>query len=93
MADRLATKIKDKRFWPKITFVIVGKRHHIRFFPMNRNEGDPSGNVPSGTVVDQEVVHPMYRDFYLQSQKGLQGTSRSAHYTVLLDENNIPAAE
>ncbi|KAJ3712807.1 Piwi domain-containing protein [Lentinula raphanica] len=75
---------------PKITFIIVGKRHHFRFFP--RSEGprfgaDNSGNCPAGFVVDRGIEHPVYSDFYLQSQPGLKGTSIPAHYTVIEDEN------
>lgn len=77
---------------PLITFVVVGKRHHVRFFPnQSRQPGidDRSGNFHSGLVVDSDVVHPIFKDFYLQSQRPLQGTSRPAHYTVLYDANEI----
>ena len=74
---------------PKITVLVVGKRHHVRFFPMNAGDGDKSGNCPAGTVVDRDVGHPTEFDFYLQSHGGLLGTSRPAHYNVLLDENNF----
>jgi len=74
---------------PKITVIVVGKRHHVRFFPMAQTEADRSGNCPAGTVVDRDVAHPTEFDFYLQSHGGLLGTSRPAHYNVLLDENNF----
>ncbi|KAJ3834977.1 argonaute-like protein [Lentinula raphanica] len=74
---------------PKITFIVVGKRHHIRFFPTSMSDADKSGNCPAGTVVDQEIGHPTDLDFYLQSHGGLLGTSRPAHYSVLHDENNF----
>lgn len=74
---------------PKITFIVVGKRHHVRFFPAKPKETDRSGNCPAGTVVDRDVAHPTEFDFYLQSHTGLLGTSRPAHYNVLLDENNF----
>jgi len=74
---------------PKITMVVVGKRHHVRFFPMSQDKGDRSGNCPAGTVIDRDVTHPLEFDFYLQSHGGLLGTSRPAHYNVLLDENNF----
>ena len=80
---------KKLGFNPTITLIIVGKRHHVRFFPRNDNEGDRSGNCPAGTVVDSGVVNPVEFDFYLQSHGGLLGTSRPAHYNVLLDENKF----
>ncbi|KAL5508298.1 hypothetical protein ACEPAH_5917 [Sanghuangporus vaninii] len=75
---------------PNLTVVVVGKRHHVRFFPLSPQDGDrKTGNCPPGTVVDTDVTHPTEFDFYLQSHGGLLGTSRPAHYSVLLDENNL----
>jgi eukaryotic translation initiation factor 2C len=79
---------KEMNINPKITVIIVGKRHHVRFFP-SPNVADRSGNCPAGTVVDRDVVHPTEFDFYLQSHGGLLGTSRPAHYSVLHDENGF----
>ncbi|KAF7301729.1 Argonaute-like protein [Mycena indigotica] len=76
---------------PKITVLVVGKRHHVRFFPQSERDGDRSGNCRAGTVVDREISHPTEFDFYLQSHGGLLGTSRPAHYSVLYDENNFSA--
>ncbi|TFY78817.1 hypothetical protein EWM64_g5198 [Hericium alpestre] len=73
---------------PKITMIVVGKRHHVRFFPQ-QGQGDRSDNCPAGTVVDRDVVNPVEFDFYLQSHGGLLGTSRPAHYNVLHDDNNF----
>ncbi|KAK7049243.1 hypothetical protein VNI00_005844 [Paramarasmius palmivorus] len=72
---------------PTITFIIVGKRHHFRFFPSSSRDADQSGNCPSGFVVDKGITHPVYQDYYLTSQAGLKGTSTPGHYTVLEDEN------
>ncbi|KAJ8481770.1 hypothetical protein ONZ51_g5795 [Trametes cubensis] len=72
----------------KITIIVVGKRHHVRFFP-GQSDADRSGNCPAGTVVDKDIVHPTEFDFYLQSHSGLLGTSRPAHYSVLYDENGF----
>jgi len=74
--------------FPKITVIVVGKRHHVRFFPQPQ-QADRSGNCPAGTVVDEEVTHPTEFDFYLQSHGGLLGTSRPAHYNILMDENEF----
>lgn len=73
----------------KVTMVVVGKRHHIRFNPVNPADKDRSGNAPAGLVVDRDIGHPVEFDYYLQSQGGLLGTSRSSHYSVLFDENRF----
>ncbi|KAK9077377.1 hypothetical protein SSX86_005714 [Deinandra increscens subsp. villosa] len=66
---------------PKFTVIVAQKRHHTKLFQANGPE-----NVPSGTVVDNNVVHPRNYDFYMCTQPGMIGTSRPAHYHVLLDE-------
>jgi eukaryotic translation initiation factor 2C len=88
-ADYPVAACKALNINPKITVIVVGKRHHVRFFPQNEREGDRSGNCIAGTVVDTDVAHPVEFDFYLQSHGGLLGTSRPAHYNVLHDENNF----
>ncbi|XP_067047269.1 protein argonaute-2-like isoform X2 [Acropora muricata] len=75
---------------PRITFVVVQKRHHTRLFC--ENDRDASGkarNVPPGTTVDSGITHPYEFDFYLCSHYGIQGTSRPMHYHVLYDDNNF----
>ncbi|KAL3509941.1 hypothetical protein ACH5RR_029342 [Cinchona calisaya] len=67
--------------FPKFTVIVAQKNHHTKLF----QDGTPE-NVPSGTVVDTKVVHPRNYDFYMCAQAGMIGTSRPAHYHVLLDE-------
>ncbi|KAG8898543.1 hypothetical protein FRB99_007374 [Tulasnella sp. 403] len=74
---------------PGITFVVVRKGHHVRFFPQNGTDRDRSGNVRAGLVVDREIVSPVEFDFYLQSHGGLKGTSRSSLYNVIHDDNRF----
>ena len=75
---------------PKITFIVVAKGHHVRFFPKREQDGDrKSGNCFAGTVVDRDVIDPVEFDWYLLSHGGLLGTSRPAHYNVLHDDNNF----
>ncbi|ESK91292.1 argonaute-like protein [Moniliophthora roreri MCA 2997] len=89
---RLRAACEEQKIKPKITIIVVGKRHHVRFFPSTSQDQDPkSGNCLAGTVVDTTIAHPTEFDFYLQSHGGLLGTSRSAHYSVLYDENNFSA--
>ncbi len=59
---------------PKVTFIVVGKRHHIRFAPNPRDAGDKSGNCPAGFIIDDKITSPGIFDFYLQSQGGLLGS-------------------
>jgi hypothetical protein len=91
-AIRAACQALEATYRPNITFVVVQKRHHTRFFPLNRNDTDnKSGNCAPGTVVEVGVTHPFEFDFYLQSHAGIQGTSRPTHYHVLFDENGFNA--
>ncbi|XP_024959437.1 protein argonaute 16 [Cynara cardunculus var. scolymus] len=66
---------------PKFTVIVAQKNHHTKLFQASGPE-----NVPAGTVVDSNVVHPRNYDFYMCAQSGMIGTSRPAHYHVLLDE-------
>ncbi|OLN96063.1 Protein argonaute [Colletotrichum chlorophyti] len=68
---------------PKFTVIVATKRHHIRFFPQ---QGDKNGNPLPGTLLEKEVCHPFWWDFYLCSHVAIQGTARPVHYTVLIDE-------
>ncbi|EJD04574.1 Piwi-domain-containing protein [Fomitiporia mediterranea MF3/22] len=73
----------------KITYVVVGKKHHIRFFPFKGKKdrrADNSGNCPSGFVTDDSrITHPRMFDFFLQSH----AASRPAHYIVIKDDHEF----
>lgn len=72
---------------PRLSIVVVGKRHHTRFYATNEQEADQrSKNPPNGTIVDRGVTEARYFDFYLQAHKALQGTARPAHYFTVHDE-------
>lgn len=75
-----------KKGLPRITIVIVGKRHHTRFYPTTTSGADNSSNPKNGTVVDRGVTEARNWDFFLQSHTALQGTARPAHYYIVLDE-------
>ncbi|CAH0387529.1 unnamed protein product [Bemisia tabaci] len=74
---------------PGITFLVVQKRHHVRFFPRQDIADQKTGNVPPGTIVDTEITHPRELDFYLVSHASLQGTARPTKYHRLWDDNDI----
>lgn len=71
---------------PHITIIIVGKRHHTRFYPTAASDADRSSNPKNGTVVDRGITEARNWDFFLQSHTALQGTARPAHYYIVLDE-------
>ncbi|KAG8165758.1 hypothetical protein KVR01_004310 [Diaporthe batatas] len=75
-----------KKNLPRLTVIIVGKRHHTRFYPSQTKDMDRGGNCKQGTVVDSGVTEEGMWDFFLQSHAVIQGTGRPAHYVVLLDE-------
>lgn len=66
----------------KITIVVVGKRHHIRFYPtaegladtFHKDKGKVLFNSIPGTVVDRGITAPKEWDFYLQSHAAIKGT-------------------
>ena len=75
-----------KQGFPKISIIVCGKRHHTRFYPTQEGEADRSSNCGPGTIVDRGVTEVRGWDFFLQPHACLQGTARSCHYYVVLDE-------
>ncbi len=90
-ALKAACREIDPNYAPTITFILVQKRHHTRFFCAASQDGDRSGNIPAGTVVDTAVTHPNQFDFFLCSHGGIQGTSRPTHYHVVYDDHGFKA--
>ncbi|RCN49800.1 piwi domain protein [Ancylostoma caninum] len=78
----------DAELEPTYTYIVIQKRHLTRFYQPSKDEQGKETyvNISSGTVVDNVVVSPKLFDFYLASQFGAIGTTRPAHYTVVLDE-------
>ncbi|KAK5683373.1 hypothetical protein LTS10_004904 [Elasticomyces elasticus] len=78
-----------------LIFIVVGKRHHTRFFCTNETQTKKdknserqglSGNVLPGLIVDSVITRPPVDsrfDFFLQSHQALKGTAKSGHYIVL----------
>lgn len=87
-ALRKACTLYDESFKPNITYIIVTKRHHARFFAKD-SFGDRNGNLLAGTVIEREITSEDYYEFYLNSHAGIQGTNRPSRYTVLVDDNKL----
>uniref|UniRef100_A0A1A9ZIK1 Protein argonaute-2 n=1 Tax=Glossina pallidipes TaxID=7398 RepID=A0A1A9ZIK1_GLOPL len=74
----------------KVTCIVVVKRHHTRFFPLRQGKGGRDfNNVEPGTVVDQYIVHPNEKQFFLVSHKAIQGTARPTRYNIIEDDANF----
>lgn len=86
---------------PKVAIIIVGKRHHTRFYPTRTEDADHwrdrNGNEKGswspnpGTIVDRQIVDRTIFEFYLQAHQALQGTARPAHYVLIHDEIGFEA--
>jgi hypothetical protein len=73
--------------------IVVGKRHHTRFYATKEEEADYNAqrgkgslNTKPGTVVDRGITGTTYHEFFLQAHQGLQGTARPGHYVVIKDD-------
>ncbi|XP_066986204.1 piwi-like protein Siwi isoform X2 [Macrobrachium rosenbergii] len=74
-------------FSPRFSFLVVSKRINTRLFAQGAQSGNPI-NPPSGTVCDDVLTLPERYDFYLISQKVLQGTATPTSYNILEDINS-----
>ena len=75
---------------PKITIIIVGKRHHTRFYPTNEAHADMKHGKPNlklcnplnGTIVDRGITMHKGWDFYLQAHSAIKGTVSTVHMVL-----------
>ncbi|PIC13171.1 hypothetical protein B9Z55_028015 [Caenorhabditis nigoni] len=79
-------------FNPTLTYIVVTKRHHTRFFLKNEEEGSKEHgfNVLPGTLVEDTVTTKNYYDFFLSTQVGQIGLARPTHYYVLHNDWKVP---
>ena len=63
----------NRAIFPRITFVVVAKRHHTRFYPTKSETADKMKNVKCGTVVDRGITQAQTWDFFLQSHSVIPG--------------------
>ncbi|KAF2452948.1 ribonuclease H-like domain-containing protein, partial [Lineolata rhizophorae] len=93
--DKIQAECRQRfrEYNPRVTAVIVTKRHHTRFYPTSEIRSAANGNCLPGTCVESGVTSPYYFDFYLQSHHGIQGTAKPAHYFVVRNDMRLSAAE
>jgi hypothetical protein len=81
-------KGQETPYKPKITMLVVGKRHHTRFYlKIDLPAGAKNTNLNAGLIIDHTVVNPQYDNFYLQSHDSPEGTARSGDYVVIVNES------
>lgn len=74
----------------KITFIVVQKRHHTRFFPTQEQFVDGKNkNIMPGTVVDKDIIHPFQYQFFMASHAAIQGVTKPTKYCILINESKI----
>ena len=87
---RQACTSLDASYNPRITYIMVQKKHHTQFFAESRQDVNSSGNILPGTVIDRTVCDRARFDFYLFSHAGLRGTSNATKYVALVRTGNKP---
>jgi eukaryotic translation initiation factor 2C len=94
-AIRRACASLQQGYEPSVTFIVVQKRHHTRFFPLLKEDEDGKNrNVPAGTIVDSKITHPVELDFFLASHASIQGVTRPTKYHLLWnDDDNMTTDE
>ena len=84
-----AVKLRYPGKKPKVNIVVVGKRHHTRFFDRTRYRPGPGkdrGNLAPGTVIERGVTMENGFDFFLVAHNAIQGTAKPAHYVVIRND-------
>lgn len=88
-AMQAAAASVQQGYKPNITFIVVQKRHHARFFPTaNCPTEGRNNNVQPGTIVDRYITAPNQYQFFLVSHAAVQGVAKPTKYCVLYDDEN-----
>ena len=74
----------EEGYKPKLTIFSVNKKTDLKFF--ERQNGGYR-NIPSGTVIDRQVISPDVFEFYLQCPEVDRGTGSPVHFLCLYNSN------
>ena len=74
----------EKDYKPKLSIFSVNKKTELKFF--ERHNGVYK-NLPSGTVIDREVISPELFEFYLQCPEVDRGTGSPVHFLCIYNNN------
>ena len=74
-----------KNYKPKLSIFGVNKKTDLKFFEKDNHE---YRNIPTGTVIDKDVISPELFEFYLQCPEVNKGTGSPVHFLCLFNNNN-----
>ena len=74
-----------ENYKPKLSIFGVNKKTDLKFFERSNKEG--YRNIPTGTVIDKEVISPDLFEFYLQCPEVDRGTGSPVHFLCLYNNN------
>lgn len=74
--EKACAKVFKNAVKPKVTFIVVGKNHHNRFYPTRKEDAiqKRNCNVKPGTVVDRGITMTEGWDFFMVAHEPLSGT-------------------
>ena len=75
----------EKDYKPKLTIFSVNKKTELKFF--EKHNGGGYKNLPSGTVIDRQVISPELFEFYLQCPEVDRGTGSPVHFLCIYNNN------
>ena len=74
-----------ENYKPKLSIFGVNKKTDLKFFERAGREG--YRNIPTGTVIDKDVISPDLFEFYLQCPEVDRGTGSPVHFLCLYNNN------
>ena len=75
-----------ENYKPKLSIFGVNKKTDLKFFEKDNNHG--YRNIPTGTVIDKDVISPELFEFYLQCPEVDKGTGSPVHFLCLFNNND-----
>ena len=74
-----------ENYKPKLSIFGVNKKTDLKFFEKDNHE---YRNIPTGTVIDKDVISPELFEFYLQCPEVNKGTGSPVHFLCLFNNND-----
>ena len=72
-------------------YIVVNKQTKLKFFQIKQENKHTQINHPQNvTIIDIQVVHPYFYEFYLQPQYVNRGTCTPVYYHCLFDNTKMP---